>query len=85
MDNLEMPINLHCMSLDRWREPEYPEETPEAQGEHANSTHTAEVGIEPPTLEVFIPTEQKPHLSLLKAKISVHIRITYIAKYGGFT
>ncbi|KAK3538800.1 hypothetical protein QTP86_015926 [Hemibagrus guttatus] len=38
-------------SLDRGRKPEYPEETPEARGEHANSTHTAEVGVEPPTLE----------------------------------
>ncbi|KAK3520602.1 hypothetical protein QTP70_028612 [Hemibagrus guttatus] len=28
------------------------EETPKAQGEHANSTHMAEMGIEPPTLEV---------------------------------
>ncbi|KAK3542653.1 hypothetical protein QTP86_031469, partial [Hemibagrus guttatus] len=45
--------NLQCMSLDRGRKPEYPEETPEARGEHANSTHTteAEAGIEPPTLE----------------------------------
>ncbi|KAK3533408.1 hypothetical protein QTP70_019484, partial [Hemibagrus guttatus] len=39
-DNLEMPINLQCMSLDWARKPEYPEETPEAWGEHANSTHT---------------------------------------------
>ncbi|KAK3524310.1 hypothetical protein QTP70_027867, partial [Hemibagrus guttatus] len=51
-DNLEMPVNLQCMSLDRGRKPEYPEETPKAQGEHANSTHTAEAGIEPPTLEI---------------------------------
>ncbi|KAK3551870.1 hypothetical protein QTP70_030237, partial [Hemibagrus guttatus] len=36
-DNLEMPINLQCMSLDRRRKPE---ETLEARGEHANSTHT---------------------------------------------
>ncbi|KAK3535571.1 hypothetical protein QTP70_016839 [Hemibagrus guttatus] len=28
------------MSLDRGRKPEYPEETPKARGEHANSTHT---------------------------------------------
>ncbi|KAK3559654.1 hypothetical protein QTP86_013610 [Hemibagrus guttatus] len=35
-----MPINLQCMSLDQGRKPEYPEETPEARGEHANSTHT---------------------------------------------
>ncbi|KAK3559957.1 hypothetical protein QTP86_030320, partial [Hemibagrus guttatus] len=27
------------------------EETPEARGEHANSTHTVEAGIKPPTLE----------------------------------
>ncbi|KAK3532018.1 hypothetical protein QTP86_003491 [Hemibagrus guttatus] len=27
------------------------EETPKAQGEHANSTHTAEAGFKPPTLE----------------------------------
>ncbi|KAK3529003.1 hypothetical protein QTP70_014397, partial [Hemibagrus guttatus] len=39
-DNLEMPINLPCMSLDWGRKPEYPEETPKARGEHANSTHT---------------------------------------------
>ncbi|KAK3517813.1 hypothetical protein QTP70_018953 [Hemibagrus guttatus] len=29
------------------RKPEYPEETPEGRGEHANSTHTAEAGIKP--------------------------------------
>ncbi|KAK3547774.1 hypothetical protein QTP86_029917 [Hemibagrus guttatus] len=45
MDNLEMPINIPHMSLDWGRKPE-------ARGEHANSTHTAEAGIEPPTLEV---------------------------------
>ncbi|KAK3524842.1 hypothetical protein QTP86_007580 [Hemibagrus guttatus] len=39
-DNLEMPISLQCMSLDWGRKPEYPEESPEARGEHANSTHT---------------------------------------------
>ncbi|KAK3551379.1 hypothetical protein QTP70_016643 [Hemibagrus guttatus] len=39
-DNLEMPINLPCMSLDWGRKPEYPEETPGALGEHANSTYT---------------------------------------------
>ncbi|KAK2819542.1 hypothetical protein Q7C36_021188 [Tachysurus vachellii] len=33
-------INLPCMSLDQGRKPEYPEETPEARGEHVNSTHT---------------------------------------------
>ncbi|KAK3570870.1 hypothetical protein QTP86_029392, partial [Hemibagrus guttatus] len=49
LDNLEMPINLQCMSLDWLRKLEYPEETPEARGEHANATHTEEVGIEPPT------------------------------------
>ncbi|KAK3542796.1 hypothetical protein QTP70_002997 [Hemibagrus guttatus] len=48
-DNLEMPINLQCMSLDWGRKPEYPEEAPEAWGKHANSTHMAEAGIEPPT------------------------------------
>ncbi|KAK3561141.1 hypothetical protein QTP86_028291, partial [Hemibagrus guttatus] len=36
------------------RKPEYPEETPKARGEHANSTHTAEAGIEPPTLEMSL-------------------------------
>ncbi|KAK3526544.1 hypothetical protein QTP70_030770 [Hemibagrus guttatus] len=51
MDNLKIPINLQCMSLDQ-EKPEYLEETPEAQGEHANSTHMAEAGIDPPTLEV---------------------------------
>ncbi|KAK3523932.1 hypothetical protein QTP70_016739, partial [Hemibagrus guttatus] len=39
-DNLEMPVNLPRMFLDSGRKPEYPEETPEARGEHANSTHT---------------------------------------------
>ncbi|KAK3540446.1 hypothetical protein QTP70_030998 [Hemibagrus guttatus] len=53
-DNLEMPINLQCMSLYRRRKLEYLEETTEARGEYANSTHTAEVGIEPPTLEMPI-------------------------------
>ncbi|KAK3523477.1 hypothetical protein QTP86_033702, partial [Hemibagrus guttatus] len=50
-DNLEMPINLPCMSLEQGRKPEYPEENPpEARGEHANSTHMAEAGLEPPPL-----------------------------------
>ncbi|KAK3559309.1 hypothetical protein QTP86_012715 [Hemibagrus guttatus] len=39
MDNLEMPINLPHMPLDWGRKLEYPEETPEARGGHANSTH----------------------------------------------
>ncbi|KAK3554363.1 hypothetical protein QTP70_022596, partial [Hemibagrus guttatus] len=64
--NLEMLINLQCMSLDWGRNPEYPEETPEARGEHANSTHTAEAGIKPPTLEeqviVSTPCDQVLHL-----------------------
>ncbi|KAK3568862.1 hypothetical protein QTP86_018967 [Hemibagrus guttatus] len=47
-DNLQIPINLPCMSLDRGRTPEYPEETPEARGEHANSTHAVEAGIANP-------------------------------------
>ncbi|KAK3546708.1 hypothetical protein QTP70_032209, partial [Hemibagrus guttatus] len=38
-DNLEMPINLPCMSLDWGRTCKLP-------------TNMAEVGIEPPTLEV---------------------------------
>ncbi|KAF4078686.1 hypothetical protein AMELA_G00201870, partial [Ameiurus melas] len=33
-------ISLQCMSLDWGRKPKYPEETPKAQGEHADSTHT---------------------------------------------
>ncbi|XP_056624646.1 kinesin-like protein KIF6 isoform X2 [Triplophysa dalaica] len=39
--------------ISKGRKPEYPEETPEARGEHANSTHThkSEAGIEPQTLE----------------------------------
>ncbi|KAK3549828.1 hypothetical protein QTP86_015306, partial [Hemibagrus guttatus] len=48
-DNLEMPINLQYMSLDWGRKLEHPEEAPEAQGEHASSTHMAEAGIKPPT------------------------------------
>ncbi|XP_053488618.1 enolase 4 isoform X5 [Ictalurus furcatus] len=35
-----MSKTLPCMSLDWGRKPEYPEETPIARGEHANSTHT---------------------------------------------
>ncbi|KAK3517639.1 hypothetical protein QTP70_013771 [Hemibagrus guttatus] len=38
------------MSLDWGRKPEY---IPEARGEHANSTHKAEVGIKPTTLEII--------------------------------
>ncbi|KAK3519088.1 hypothetical protein QTP70_016348, partial [Hemibagrus guttatus] len=50
-DNLEIPINLQCMSLDQGRKPGYPEETPRARGENAD-THMAEAGIELPILEV---------------------------------
>ncbi|KAK3530285.1 hypothetical protein QTP86_022416 [Hemibagrus guttatus] len=39
-DNLEMPINLQCMSLDQGEETGVPGGNPEARGEHANSTHT---------------------------------------------
>lgn len=34
---LDMPISKHCMALDWGPKPEYPEKTPEIQGEHANS------------------------------------------------
>ncbi|KAK3506064.1 hypothetical protein QTP70_021188, partial [Hemibagrus guttatus] len=44
-DNLEMPINLPCMSLDWGRKPEYPGRTCKLH------THMAEAGIKPPTLE----------------------------------
>ncbi|KAK3540674.1 hypothetical protein QTP70_034595, partial [Hemibagrus guttatus] len=37
-DNLEMPINLPCMSLDWGRKPEYPEETPR-HGENMQTPH----------------------------------------------
>ncbi|KAK3572463.1 hypothetical protein QTP86_033199, partial [Hemibagrus guttatus] len=37
-DNLEMPVNLQCMSLDRGRKPEYPEKTPEAPGGNPRGT-----------------------------------------------
>ncbi|KAK3520536.1 hypothetical protein QTP70_025774 [Hemibagrus guttatus] len=71
-----MPINLPCMSLDWGRKPEYPEETPEARGEHANSTHTAEVGIEPPTLECQLYFEMLPHqFSGDRAKIAFIISL----------
>ncbi|KAK3512458.1 hypothetical protein QTP70_013000 [Hemibagrus guttatus] len=63
----QMPINLPRMSLDRERKLEYPEETPQAQGEHANSTHTAEAGIEPPTLEDM--TSVDPGLGFPRTKI----------------
>ncbi|XP_053541050.1 uroporphyrinogen-III synthase isoform X2 [Ictalurus punctatus] len=39
-DTLDTPVSLPCMCLDWGRKPEYPEETPAARGEHANSTHT---------------------------------------------
>ncbi|KAK3562440.1 hypothetical protein QTP86_034083 [Hemibagrus guttatus] len=52
MDNLEMPINLQCMSLDRGRKPEYPEETRGTGRTCKLHTHTVEAGIKPPTLEV---------------------------------
>ncbi|KAK3533843.1 hypothetical protein QTP70_032962, partial [Hemibagrus guttatus] len=45
-DNLEMPINLQCMSLDQGRKP--PRHRENMQTPH---THKAEAGIEPPTLE----------------------------------
>ncbi|MCI4381838.1 hypothetical protein PGIGA_G00256620 [Pangasianodon gigas] len=35
-----MPISLQRMSLDWGRKLGYPEETPEAWGKHADSTHT---------------------------------------------
>ncbi|KAK3564612.1 hypothetical protein QTP86_023757 [Hemibagrus guttatus] len=38
-DNLEMPINLQCMSLDWGRKPEYPEE-PLRHGENMQTPHT---------------------------------------------
>ncbi|KAK3568130.1 hypothetical protein QTP86_031105 [Hemibagrus guttatus] len=47
-DNLEMPINLQRMSLDWGKKPEYLEETPEARGEHANSTHPGGGGNQTP-------------------------------------
>ncbi|KAK3526110.1 hypothetical protein QTP70_015966, partial [Hemibagrus guttatus] len=57
--NLEMPINLPCMSLDWGRKSEYPEEMgrtckyPRGMGRTCKlQTHMAEAGIEPPTLEV---------------------------------
>ncbi|KAF4070999.1 hypothetical protein AMELA_G00279870 [Ameiurus melas] len=40
MNTLDMAISLPCMSLDWGRKLEYPEETPAARGEHANSAHT---------------------------------------------
>ncbi|KAK3515479.1 hypothetical protein QTP70_023002, partial [Hemibagrus guttatus] len=50
-DNLEMPINLQCMSLDWGRKPEYPEETRDTGRTCKLHTHMADAGIEPPTLE----------------------------------
>ncbi|KAF4093645.1 hypothetical protein AMELA_G00004530 [Ameiurus melas] len=41
-DTLDMPISLPCMSFDWGTQPEYPEETPTARGEHANSIHTGQ-------------------------------------------
>ncbi|KAK3515771.1 hypothetical protein QTP70_031485, partial [Hemibagrus guttatus] len=49
-DNLEMPINPPHMSLDWGRKPEYPEETPKAQGKKTPA-NMVEAGIKPPTLE----------------------------------
>ncbi|KAK3525357.1 hypothetical protein QTP86_031087 [Hemibagrus guttatus] len=64
-DNLEMPINLQCMSLDWGRKPEYPEETPEARGEHANSTHTWgrwDSNPQPWRCEANVPSHRAPLL-----------------------
>ncbi|KAK3506873.1 hypothetical protein QTP70_030831 [Hemibagrus guttatus] len=38
-DNLEMPINIQCMSLARGGKPEYPEETPRHR-ENMQTPHT---------------------------------------------
>ncbi|KAF5901680.1 Capsule polysaccharide modification protein LipA, partial [Clarias magur] len=46
--NLRTPVNLICKSLVCGRKLEYPEETHQALGEHANSFHTdPETGIAP--------------------------------------
>ncbi|KAK3569085.1 hypothetical protein QTP86_022119, partial [Hemibagrus guttatus] len=48
MDNLEMSINLQCMSLDRRRKPEYRRHRENMQTPHTRQRRE----IEPPTLEV---------------------------------
>ncbi|KAK3569538.1 hypothetical protein QTP86_034818 [Hemibagrus guttatus] len=51
-DNLEMPINLQCMSLDRGGN-QSTRRKPRGTGRTCKlHTQTAEAGIEPPTLEV---------------------------------
>ncbi|KAK3553003.1 hypothetical protein QTP86_031039, partial [Hemibagrus guttatus] len=51
-DNLEMPINLQCMPLDRGGNRSTQRKSPR-HGENMQTPHThmAEVGIKPPTLE----------------------------------
>ncbi|XP_053531278.1 protein FAM83G [Ictalurus punctatus] len=62
-DHLDMPISLRSMSLNRWRKPEYPEETHEARGEFANSAHTGqrwESNPQPQRCEANVLTTKPP-------------------------
>lgn len=44
-DNLEMPNNLQCKTLDWGRKPGYQEESPETWQEHTNSTQRCETSV----------------------------------------
>ncbi|KAK3551375.1 hypothetical protein QTP70_016646, partial [Hemibagrus guttatus] len=48
------------------------EETPEARGEHTNSTHTAEDGMEPPTLEAMTD-EHREQTAIFALKLSYRL------------
>ncbi|KAK3521520.1 hypothetical protein QTP70_008601 [Hemibagrus guttatus] len=64
-DNLEMPINLQCMSLDQRRKPE---ENPRGTGRTCKlHTQMVEVGIKPPTLEDKLKSDGGGQSDLEKA------------------
>ncbi|KAK3522201.1 hypothetical protein QTP70_030032 [Hemibagrus guttatus] len=58
-DNLEMPINLQCMSLDRGRKLECLEDL-EARGEHASSQRRQESNPQPWRCEANVLTTKPP-------------------------
>ncbi|KAK3542198.1 hypothetical protein QTP86_018490, partial [Hemibagrus guttatus] len=80
-DKLEMPINLPCMSLDWGRKPEYPEETPEARGEHTNSTHRwrrRESNPQPWRCEANVLTTKPPcppYLNISKGNMEARVHM----------
>ncbi|KAK3558297.1 hypothetical protein QTP86_014682 [Hemibagrus guttatus] len=63
-DNLEMPINLQCMSLDWGRKPEHPEETPR----HGEYIHTHGRGFYLSSVLGFLQKKNKMNCGLLTNK-----------------